>query len=174
MEWVTRRNVHLDRVATPWLIKKFVDPEATFSFIQPGVDSLPELAVPFGLAGVELSSHDSDGSTFRKVTRKYQIDDRAIAHLTGIVEAGIAVSLQLAGSGDLLARFPEGVGLNAFSEGMLFSNRPDGEVIEKSSVVYDALYVYCQAKVVEHGLDAELLASPAKRFSALKQHFAST
>ena len=71
MKWVTRDFVHLYRVASPWLIQRFVDPEAQFVFVPLGQeDTRPSDAIPFGLPGVELSSHDEHGTTFEKIIRR--------------------------------------------------------------------------------------------------------
>lgn len=153
MKWVTRDHVHLDRVAAPWLIKRFIDPAAVFEFIPAGA-KVPagEGVVPFGLPGVEISAHDSAGSTFRKLLRKYAIKDSALEVMAEMIESGIA---------DFLAKLPEykgevgrvtmpeGIGLEAISRGMMYLAESDIGNIERSAIIYDALYQFCHAKVIE-------------------------
>jgi hypothetical protein len=174
MLWFTRQGVHLDRVATPWLLKRFVDPAAEFAFIDPANESGPADGIPFGLPGCELSPYDEHGSTFRKVVRKYQLSDGALPFLASIVESGIAVATQLPSAAQALARYPEGAGLNALSEGMLFSGLSDHEILARSAEMYDAVHVYCRAKVYESELPPEVLSSPAKRFAALTKLLSPT
>jgi hypothetical protein len=79
MKWVTRDFVHLDRVASPWLIKRFIDRDAVFVFVPwAGEDAAPAVAVPFALPGAEIGPHDAEGSTFAKLLAKYQLDDPAL------------------------------------------------------------------------------------------------
>src|SRR5689334_5326127 len=98
MKWVTRDHVHMDRVATPWLIRRFVDPDAEFVFVPlaktlgPTLDTginLPPDAIPFALPGVELGPHDAQGSTFRKVMRKYDLSEPALEFMARIIESGV-------------------------------------------------------------------------------------
>lgn len=82
MRWVTRDRVHLDRVAAPWLIRRFIDPDADFVLLpSDSLGDLPDDATPFGLPGVELSSHDENGSTFRKILDIYGLEDAALRRL---------------------------------------------------------------------------------------------
>lgn len=173
MKWVTREHVHMDRVAAPWLIKRFVDPQAEFAFVAGGKDvPLPEGAIPFGLPGVELGAHDASGSTFRKILRKYRIDDPALDLLAGIIESGIVHVLSQIerGATDVAAlKQPEGIGLDALSRGMMFLTAGDQENIDKSAMLYDALYAYCRGQVLEK-TDADIAALPlARRWQAIRQ-----
>jgi hypothetical protein len=99
MRWVTLSHVHLDRSASPWLIKRFVDPEATFEFVtwgedgqipQPGDIELPEGATPFAVPGAELGLHDEHGTGFAKIMRKYDLEsDEGLVAVERIVAAGV-------------------------------------------------------------------------------------
>jgi formylglycine-generating enzyme required for sulfatase activity len=90
MKWVTRDFVHLDRVASPWLIQRFVDTQAQFIFVPWGQeDARPSDAIPLGMPGVELGSHDEQGTTFAKILRKYALDDPSLHHIATIVQAGV-------------------------------------------------------------------------------------
>lgn len=153
MKWVTRKDVHLDRVAAPWLIRRFIDREAVFEFVPAGsANGSWQGAIPFGLPNVELSAHDAAGSTFRKLLRKYDIRDAALDMIADIVEAGIAHVLSEGQPPETGASAPsllEGVGLEAISRGMAYLALSDSENIAASAVIYDALYLYCQARIIE-------------------------
>ena len=139
MKWVTRERVKVDRVACPWLIRKFVDPGAEFLFVPK--DSVMEVAeresaIPFDVPGVELGHHDGK-SSFEAIITKYGISDAAILMLAEIVH-GADVQKDLYGRA-------EAPGLKAIAEGFGdLGLKDDHEILEKESVVYDALYAYCQ------------------------------
>lgn len=152
MKWATRDFVHIDRVAAPWLIRRFIDKEAVFILLpsaEPGPP--PEDAIPFGLPGVELAAHDADGSTFRKIMRKYELSMPALEMLASIVEDAIRYYLdEKLGDGgrvDVL-KFPEAVGLVALSEGMMYAKPDDQSNLLGSLAIYDALYAYCQTQIL--------------------------
>ncbi len=142
MKWVTREHVKVDRVACPWLIRKFVDPEAEFLFV-PAADvravAEDRDAVPYDVPGVELGHHDGKCS-FEAIVEKYRIEDPAIRLLAQIVH-GADVSADLYGR-------PEAPGLKAIAEGFRrLGLHDDHEILERESVVYDALYAYCVSLV---------------------------
>lgn len=172
MKWVTRDFVHIDRVAAPWLIRRFIDLEATFVFLPSGGSaSLPEDAIPFGLPDVELAAHDESGSTFRKILQKYELNSPALLSLAEMVEDAIRYYLneKLRGGGDI-ARLacPEAVGLVAFSEGMLYAASSDQENIDLSMPLYDALYDFCQIKLIEAHFPDDAKGPPYKVVPVLK------
>jgi len=142
MKWVTRERVKVDRVACPWLIKKFVDKEAEFLFV-PG-DQVQEVAkregaTPFDASGVELGHH-GDKCSFEAIVEKYEITDPAVKILAQIVN-GADVKPEIYGR-------PEGPGLNAIAEGFRHLGlKDDHEILEREFIVYDALYAYCQTQV---------------------------
>ena len=141
MKWVTREYVHLDRVASPWLIKRFVDRDAEFVFV-PWLqeDQRPNDAIPFGLPGAELGPHDASGTTFQKIAAKYELSDPAIARLGHVIRAGVAYVLEgfRPGPDDVDGQIA--VGLLAFAEGMALVQQRDNAILDASYVVYDALY----------------------------------
>ena len=111
MKWVTRERVKVDRVACPWLITKFIDPEDEFLFVPPEhvmEVSERETAIPFDVTGVELGHRDGRCS-FESIIDKYEIKDPAIKLLSRIVH-GADVSADLYGE-------PEAPGLKAIAEG---------------------------------------------------------
>lgn len=148
MKWVTRDHVHLDRVACPWLIRRFIDPGAEFFFVSWGQeDNRPKEAIPFAIPGVELGPHDAQGTCFDKFLRKYKLDDPALVELARIIASGVHHAVT---RGDDRNNVPalEGIGVDALSEGMMLSTLSDDDNLDKSMIVYDALYAYCKAHVL--------------------------
>lgn len=142
MKWITRERVKVDRVACPWLIKKFVDRQAEFVFVP--ADRVLDVAqregaTPFDVQGVELGHHEGKCS-FEAIVTTYKINDPAIDLLAQIVHgADVAEDLY---------RRPEAPGLKAIATGFTrLGLRDDHEVLAKEFIVYDALYAYCQRQV---------------------------
>src|SRR6516162_5234790 len=143
MNWVTRERVKVDRVACPWLIRKFIDPQAQFLFVPE--DQVLEVAqregaTPFDVKGVEFGHHGKECS-FDALVKKHQLDrDLAIVLLAKIVNG--------ADTDNTLWNQPEAAGLNAIAEGFRHLGfKDDPEMIAAESVVYDALYAYCNEMV---------------------------
>jgi hypothetical protein len=140
MKWITREKVKVDRVACPWLIRKFIDPQAEFLFV-PAEKVLEvahrEGAVPFDVPGVEFGHHGKECS-FDALVKKHHLDrDPALVLLAKIVNG--------ADTDNTLWGQPEAAGLNAIAEGFRhLGYRDDLEVLAAESVVYDALYAYCR------------------------------
>lgn len=146
MKWVTRDFVHLDRVASPWLIQRFVDPQAQFVFVPWGQeDTRPSDAIAFGLPGVELSAHDEHGTTFEKILRKYALDDPSLHDIARVIHSGVAQVLHHATVepddrwGQIAA------GLLAISEGMMLLHDADDAILLASFPIYDALFANLHA-----------------------------
>jgi hypothetical protein len=168
VKWVTREFIHLDRVACPWLIKRFIDPEAEFNFVPWGQeDERPEDAIPFSLPGAELSSHDENGTTFEKLIRKYQLDDRALDMLATIVASGVHHALHRGQDDVNDVPALEGIGLDAISEGMMLLTEDDYDNVERSLAIYDALYLCCRARLLAES--QELPRGMAQRVPALRE-----
>lgn len=142
MKWITREKVKVDRVACPWLIRHFVDPEAEFLFVP--AEKVMEIArsegaIPFDVPAVELGHHQC---SFEAVLTKYQIQNPALELLARIVHGADVAQ-------DLYGR-PEAAGLKAVALG--FSHlglKDDHETLAREFIVYDALYAYCRQKVKE-------------------------
>jgi len=141
MKWITRARVKVDRVACPWLIKKFVDKDAEFHFV-PAERVLEEAerlgAIPFDVPAVELGHHGKECS-FEAILKKYDLArDPALALLAKIVNG--------ADTDNSLWRQPEGAGLKAIAEGFRHLGYSDDHEINAAEwIVYDALYAYCRA-----------------------------
>ncbi len=143
MKWITREKVKVDRVACPWLIKKFVDKEAEFFFV-PADRVMKEAerlgAIPFDAPGVELGHHGKECS-FDAVLKKYDLTNDPALVLLGKIVNG-------ADTDNMLYAQPEGPGLNAIAEGFRHLRlRDDLEINAAEWVVYDALYAYCQEMI---------------------------
>jgi hypothetical protein len=150
MKWITRERVKVDRVACPWLIKKFVDKEAEFYFV-PAEKVQSEAArleaIPFDVPNVELGHHGKECS-FDAIVRKYNLtNDPALKLLARIVNG--------ADTDNSLYHQPEGPGLSAIADGFRRLGLKDDHAINAAEwIVYDALYAYCKemaAKGNPHG-----------------------
>jgi hypothetical protein len=140
MKWITREKVKVDRVACPWLIRKFIDPQAEFLFVP--ADQVIEVsrregAVPFDVPGVEFGHHGKECS-FEALVKKHHLDrDPALALLARIVNG--------ADTDNTLWKQPESAGLKAIAEGFRHLGLADDhEILAKEFIVYDALYAYCR------------------------------
>jgi hypothetical protein len=143
MKWITRANVKVDRVACPWLIRKFVDEVAEFHFVTADqVMSEAERlgAIPYDVKGIELGHHGTECS-FEAILKKYGLtDDQALALLGKIVNG--------ADTDNTLWNQPEGAGLQAIAEGFRHLGfKDDHEINTAEWIVYDALYAYCREMV---------------------------
>ena len=163
MKWVTRENVHVDRVACPWLIRKFVDRKAEFIFVPSekiGEVVEKEGAIPFDAPGVELG-HKGDRCSFDAIIEKYKLIDPALLDLAVIVRAADTEKKELA---------PESVGLDAIATGSMMIVKDDYEAIAKGAFVYDALYAYCKLRLIREKYKSELEKMDRRqRFGFLKQ-----
>src|SRR5258705_4818069 len=149
MKWVTTNTVHFDRVASPWLIKRFIDPKAEFSFVARGQeDRRPADAIPFAIPGTKLGPHDDNGPTFLKILREYKIQDPGLELMAQMIDKGVNYVLHgfKPAPDDRLGQI--GVGIAAFSDGMIMHKTTDPERLEASYVVYDALYALFKANKV--------------------------
>jgi len=145
---------------------------AEFLFLTAGSENdLPADAIPFALPGVELGPHDQDGPTFLKLMRKYKLKDPALNVMADVIASGIAFALGQHAT--VQQKYPEGLGLNALSEGMMFLADTDRDNLEKSMNLYDALYSYCKAKVIESERPTISQEPFGKKLSILKNEIAA-
>jgi len=142
MLWVTRSHVHVDRVACPWLIRRFVDSEAQFLFVpknQVEEVAAATAAIPFDVPGVELG-HLEGKCSFEAILAKYELTDAALLRLAKVVHAAdIASDL----NNDAIAP-----GLEAIATGFGIILPDDQANLQAQFVVYDALYAWCRLHVV--------------------------
>ncbi len=144
MKWITRSHVHVDRVACPWLISRFVDNEAEFLFVPPNqVKAIAENtgAIPFDAMGqAELDHHESRCS-FESIILKYELKDPALLRMAKIVHsADVAPDIDK----DPIAR-----GLEAIAVGYSLRYPDDEENLARQFEVYDSLYAWCRLQVAK-------------------------
>ena len=143
MKWITREHVKVDRVACPWLIKKFVDKDAEFVFVPRDtvMDEAKRLdAIPYDVENVELGHHGKECS-FEAILKKYQLDQDPALVLLGRIVNG-------ADTDNTLYHQAEGAGLNAIAEGFRHLGYPDDHALNAAEwIVYDALYAYSREMV---------------------------
>lgn len=143
MNWITREGVKVDRVACPWLIRRYVDSSAEFVFA-PAEEVLAQAdqldATPFDIKGVKLGHHGEE-CTFEAIIKEYGLGDDAALVLLGKIVNG-------ADTANTLWNQPEGPGLKAVAEGFRHLGYTDDRAINAAEwIVYDALYAYCQEMV---------------------------
>lgn len=137
MKWITRERPKIDRIACPWLIKNFVDPDAEFIFVPRNevVASAALLdAIPFDVPGVEYS-HEGEFCTFDFIVRKHKLNDPALMQVATIVRGADTDRFELA---------PQAAGLWAISAGLSYNYVNDHEQLEAGMVIYDALYSWAK------------------------------
>ena len=143
MKWVTRENAKVDRIACPWLIRRFIDPDARFLYV-PADEVMAvaerEGAIPYDVPGVEFG-HVDGRCSFESIMLKYNLaGDPALVELAKIVHAAdVPEDIDTA---------PEGRGLKAIAHGFsLLFGKEDAKKIELETPMYDALYAWCRKRV---------------------------
>jgi len=138
MKWVTRKRPKIERIACPWLIARFIDPEAEFLYVPAG-DLLKVAqesgAIPYDVPGVEMS-HVGALCSFDAFLAKYGLTEPALGQLAIIVRGADTARLDLA---------PQAAGLLAISLGLSHNYADDHVMLARGVVVYDALYAWCQS-----------------------------
>lgn len=141
MKWVTREKAKVDRIACPWLIKRFIDADAEFLFVPPEkvlTVASQDGATPFDLPGAELGHH-GDKVSFDAFIVKYGLArDPVLVEMAKIVRGADARKPELS---------PESAGLDAIAEGFRLASKDDHENMSRQFHVYDALYAYCRLKL---------------------------
>jgi hypothetical protein len=144
MKWITRSHVHVDRVACPWLIKRFVDSQAEFLFVpssQVAAVAEREAATPFDAPGAELG-HKDDKCSFDAIIEKYALKDKALLRLAKIIHCADT---------NRMADDPIAAGFEAIAVGYSLRFPDDQENLRRQFEVYDALYAWCRLEVARHG-----------------------
>jgi hypothetical protein len=140
MKWITRSHVHVDRVACPWLITRFIDSDAEFLFVPKSkVLEMAEKegAIPFDTPGAELH-HRGDMCTFDVIIKDYELTDKALLRMARVVNAADT---------DNLDSDPIAAGLEAIAVGYSLRFPDDTENLAGQFEVYDALYAWCRLQV---------------------------
>ena len=145
MKWITRSHVHVDRVACPWLITRFIDSEAEFLFVPKSqINQVAQEtgAIPFDAPDVELGHHEGRCS-FESILLKYELKDAGLLRLAKIVHAAdVAEDID----SDPLAR-----GLEAIATGFSLRYPDDLENLAHQFEVYDSLYAWCRLDIASTG-----------------------
>jgi hypothetical protein len=137
MRWATRRHCHVDRAACAWLIRRFLDPDPEFLFVD-DPDELPDDATPFDIRGAELSHHGGECS-FETFLRHYELDDPVLWDVARIVHE--------ADLGDERYDAPEGPGLDVLLRGLSMI-RNDDELLALAEPLFDGLYEYRKRSIL--------------------------
>jgi hypothetical protein len=135
--WVTRERPKIDRIACPWLIRRFIDPDAVILYVPTSdVFAVAERkgAIAFDLPGAPFS-HDGEFCSFDAFIRQFGLDDPGLAILAPIVRGADTDRHDLA---------PEAAGLHAFSLGLSITHPDDQAMLAQGSIFYDALYAWCR------------------------------
>jgi hypothetical protein len=138
MKWVTRERPKIDRIACPWLISRFIDPQAEFLYVPAGEvlrTAAEQDAIPYDIPNVALS-HVGELCSFDAFLAKYHLTDPALQHLAVIVRGADTNRLDLA---------PQAAGLLAMSLGLSHNFADDHAMLAQGMVLYDALYAWCRS-----------------------------
>jgi hypothetical protein len=141
MKWITRKNIKVDRVACPWLIRRFVDPQAEFLFVEEKdlfEQAKQQDAIPFDAPKIDAIklNHRGPRCTFEAIVEDYKVGDPAVSRLALIVRAA-----DVKGQESVAA---EGIGLRAIAQGFAAMGLSDEDRLARQFPVYDALYAYVQ------------------------------
>ena len=151
MKWITRERPKIDRIACPWLIKNFVDPDAEFIYVPKDevFKRAEEIhAVPYDIPGAEYS-HYGEKCTFDYIVEKHKITDAAIQTIALIVRGADT---------DRFILTPESAGLWAISAGLSVNYKDDHEMLAVGMKIYDALYSWAKfASQEKHNWDPDLM-----------------
>ncbi len=140
MRWVTRRHIRVNRTATAWLVRRFVDPAAEFEFVDPGEVEAAQGAgsIGFDAPGARYPHRDERGRcSFEALVAEHRPDDPALRRLAFMVHC--------ADFADEVGRCPEAAGLRAISSGFPLVAADDDETVRRGSFLYDALYAALSA-----------------------------
>lgn len=140
MKWITRSHAMVDRIACPWLIRRFVDSEAEFIYVAASqvMARAKELgAIPFDAKDVELGHH-GERCSFDAIIEKYELKDPALLEMAKIIRGADTPAKDLT---------PESRGLEAFARGFRILSANDFDNFQRQFPMYDALYAYCAMKI---------------------------
>jgi hypothetical protein len=157
MKWITREKVKVDRVACPWVIRNFIDPQAEFLFLPRDTDwSKIDNGIVFDVPDCELG-HNGEDVSFNSILKKYRLSDPALFLLGEIVRAA-----------DSHPRnpHPAGKGLRWIAHGFTGLGWTDHQILEREFIVYDALYGECKRQVtISAKVSTRMAFSETKMFS---------
>lgn len=142
LKWVTREKAHVDRIACPWLIKKFVDPQAELLFVP--ADKVLEVAkvegaISYDAPGADLT-HQGEECSFDAIIHRYGLTDPALLELARVVRGADTKNRSLT---------PQSPGLNTIANGFSLITKDDYDNMSKQFYVYDALYEFFKAQLAQ-------------------------
>jgi hypothetical protein len=137
MKWITWENVGVDRMASAWLIRKYIDLQAKFFFIPPGTKSLPEDVEPFDIPGARYSHHRGH-CTFHTLLKEYKLKDPVLRRIAQIVDEADVIQIA--------AVEPAAPGLDLLCRGLRLTSPDDHTALERGAIIYDALYAELAAE----------------------------
>ncbi len=140
MKWVTWEYVGVDRMASAWLIRKYIDPQAEFLFVPVGQKPLPAGAEPFDLPGARYS-HQRGYCTFHTLLREFELNDPVLRRIAQIVDEADVIQVG--------AVEPAAPGLDLVCRGLRRTSRDDLEALQRGALVYEALYAELAADTGE-------------------------
>jgi hypothetical protein len=135
MRFVTRAQIHVDRIATAWAIRRFVDPDSTFEFVPRTRDVTQLDAIPFDVRGAELGHH-AGRCTFEALIAKYELSEPGLGRMAAIIRSADVPYEDDAPS--------EAAGVAAIFDGLRDANMSDEDRLARGIVVCDALYAFCK------------------------------
>ena len=147
MKWATHELIHFDRIASAWLILRFVDPDAKFFYLSKDERAGDDVNL-FAVPGARLAMHDGQSTTFQRILQAYSISGAALDRFSEIITEGVNHVLRDASRSDASKREPLAGGALAFTEGMFLLSVTDEECLQRCLPLYDALYARLLAQVV--------------------------
>ncbi|HWF54779.1 MAG TPA: chromate resistance protein ChrB domain-containing protein [Solirubrobacteraceae bacterium] len=182
MRWVTMAQIHLDRAACPWLITRFVDPEAEFEFLpwgldgtipEPGALPLPEGATPFAIPGVPLGLHDADGTCFSKILRAYDLRQPSLWGMERVIAAGVRHTFGRPPADDETAEEAAlGAALNLIGNGLSLAYDDDGH-LRAALGLYDGLHQHCLMRLLPAEVKEQAPFLPPQKIPYLREAIAA-
>jgi hypothetical protein len=136
-KWVTRKDIYIDRLASAWLIRRFIDPHAKFIFVSKSDEKLPKNAIPFDMYGAEFTHHGDD-CTFETLIKSFVLKDQALHSLAEIIHD---IDLK-----DNKYNRKEAEGIVQVITGLSLKLNDDNKLLEKGMEIFDALYYSCATK----------------------------
>jgi len=131
MKWVTWKNIGVDRMASAWLIRRWIDSKADFIFIHPGEKLSPKDGEPFDIPG-ERYSHHGGHCTFYALLKENKINDPILTRIAQIVDEADEIHE--------VTIEPAAIGLDLICRGLRHVSKDDFEAMERGNLIYDALY----------------------------------
>lgn len=146
MRWATRELIHFDRIASAWLIRRFIDLDAEFIYLKKDERVHDDVHL-FGAPDVRLGMHDGQSVTFQRILCAYSISDAALDQLSRIIAGGVNHVMHDASRSDISKRESLAGGALALTEGIFLLSANDEECLDRCVPLYDALYARLLAQV---------------------------